>query len=106
MGDQAAIAPNDWQVFRATGVAHLMSISGLHITMFAWGAAWLVLARFTPPPLHGWRRLVLKAFGADVAKGEVGEIAGRGPIMMPGYYKRPDLTAAAIVAWRRRRRSR
>ncbi len=29
----------DWDVFRATGVAHLMSISGLHITMFAWLAA-------------------------------------------------------------------
>jgi competence protein ComEC len=32
----------DWDVFRATGVAHLMSISGLHITMFAWAAALLV----------------------------------------------------------------
>lgn len=31
--------------------------------------AWLVLARFTPPPLHGWRRLVLRAFGARVGKG-------------------------------------
>jgi competence protein ComEC len=39
MGDQAAIAQNDWQVFRATGVAHLMSISGLHITMLAWLAS-------------------------------------------------------------------
>jgi len=29
--------------------------------------------------------------------GEVGEICGRGPIMMPGYYKRPDLTEQAIV---------
>lgn len=38
-GDQAAIDRADWDVFRATGVAHLMSISGLHITMFAWGAA-------------------------------------------------------------------
>lgn len=35
----------------------------------AWGVTWLLLARFTPPPLHGWRRLVLKAFGAQVAKG-------------------------------------
>lgn len=39
VGDQAAIERGDWDVFRATGVAHLMSISGLHITMFAWGAA-------------------------------------------------------------------
>jgi competence protein ComEC len=41
-GDQAAIERADWDVFRATGVAHLMSISGLHITMFAWAAALLI----------------------------------------------------------------
>jgi competence protein ComEC len=39
VGDQNAIDRIDWDVFRATGVAHLVSISGLHITMFAWGAA-------------------------------------------------------------------
>ena len=38
-GDQNAIDRADWDIFRATGVAHLMSISGLHITMFAWIAA-------------------------------------------------------------------
>jgi len=45
IGDQAAIARSDWDLFRDAGVAHLMSISGLHITMFAWLAgacvAWL-----------------------------------------------------------------
>jgi competence protein ComEC len=41
-GDQAAIDREDWDVFRITGVAHLMAISGLHITMFAWVAAALV----------------------------------------------------------------
>lgn len=39
LGEQAAILPADWALFRATGVAHLMAISGLHITMFAWAAA-------------------------------------------------------------------
>jgi competence protein ComEC len=39
VGDQSAIARDDWQRFRDTGVAHLMSISGLHVTMFAWLAA-------------------------------------------------------------------
>ncbi len=50
-GDQNVIEQGDWDVFRATGVAHLMSISGLHITMFAWLAARLVGAL--------WRRLGL-----------------------------------------------
>lgn len=43
-GDQRAIDRADWDVFRATGVAHLMSISGLHITLFAWLAALAVRA--------------------------------------------------------------
>ncbi|MFL6679821.1 MAG: ComEC/Rec2 family competence protein [Burkholderiaceae bacterium] len=46
VGDQAAISAPGWEIFRNTGVAHLMSISGLHITMLGWlggascGALW------------------------------------------------------------------
>ena len=39
VGDQAAIDGEGWELFRSTGVAHLMSISGLHVTMWAWLAA-------------------------------------------------------------------
>jgi competence protein ComEC len=49
VGEQSAIERQDWDLFRTTGVAHLMSISGLHVTMFAWLATVLVGA--------GWRRL-------------------------------------------------
>ena len=35
IGDQQAIPPDQWQIFTRTGVNHLMSISGLHITMVA-----------------------------------------------------------------------
>ena len=35
MGDQRAIPPEQWQVFTRTGVNHLMSISGLHVTMLS-----------------------------------------------------------------------
>lgn len=41
-GDQRAIERSDWDLFRTTGVSHLMSISGLHITLFAWLAAALI----------------------------------------------------------------
>lgn len=34
--------------------------------------------------------------GREVPRGEIGEIVGRGLQTMPGYYKRPDLTAEAI----------
>ena len=49
VGDQSAIERADWALFRDTGVAHLMSISGLHVTVFAWLATGLIG--------WGWRRL-------------------------------------------------
>jgi competence protein ComEC len=39
IGDQRAIDQSDWVVFNRTGVSHLISISGLHITMIAGLAA-------------------------------------------------------------------
>lgn len=47
-----------------------------------------------PPPLY--EMVILDDDDNEVAPGVVGEICGRGPITMPGYYKRPDLTAEAI----------
>lgn len=35
IGDQRAIAQSDWEVFNRTGIGHLISISGLHITMIS-----------------------------------------------------------------------
>ena len=71
IGDQAAIEREDWDIFRATGVAHLMSISGLHVTMFAWLAGGVVgwlwrrstrLMLLTPAPTAArWGGLVLAA---------------------------------------------
>jgi long-chain acyl-CoA synthetase len=49
----------------------------------------------TPPPFFEMR--LVGDDGRDVRQGQVGEIIGRGPIMMTGYYRRPDLTAKAIV---------
>jgi putative colanic acid biosynthesis acetyltransferase WcaF len=33
----------------------------------AWGVAWFLLASWTPPPMHSWRRLILRVFGAKIA---------------------------------------
>lgn len=35
IGDQDSITQSQWQLFKHTGVVHLMSISGLHITMLS-----------------------------------------------------------------------
>jgi long-chain acyl-CoA synthetase len=46
-------------------------------------------------PVYEDMRIVAED-GRDCAPGEVGEIAGRGPFLMTGYYNRPDLTAQAV----------
>lgn len=48
-----------------------------------------------PPPFFEMR--IIDDQGNPVPPGVTGEIVGRGPALMPGYYKKPDLTAAAIV---------
>ena len=49
------------------------------------------------PPQPFFEMRIINEQGRIAAPGEVGEIVGRGPALMPGYYKRPDLTAQAIV---------
>jgi len=47
-----------------------------------------------PPP--GYDMRIVDDEGLDLPAGEIGEIAGRGPILMSGYYGRDDLTQQAI----------
>ncbi len=54
MGDQNAIDQEDWRVFNATGIGHLISISGLHVTMLAGFGA--MIAAFL------WRRNALPLY--------------------------------------------
>lgn len=66
MGDQRAIPPEQWQVYTRTGVNHLMSISGLHVTMLS-GLAFALMN-------FAWRRsarltLALPAVKAAAAGG-------------------------------------
>ena len=51
VGDQRAIDSDFWRVFSRTGTTHLMSISGLHVTMVAALVAWLAG--------WGWRRVLV-----------------------------------------------
>jgi acyl-CoA synthetase (AMP-forming)/AMP-acid ligase II len=47
-----------------------------------------------PPPFYAMR--IVGDDGRDLPAGEIGEIVGRGPITMPGYYNRPEQTKDAL----------
>ncbi|OGA19920.1 MAG: DNA internalization-related competence protein ComEC/Rec2 [Betaproteobacteria bacterium RIFCSPLOWO2_02_FULL_65_24] len=61
IGEQSAIAAPQWQVFARTGVSHLMSISGLHVTMVSGLFAWLVFALWCRVPRLALRLPAQKA---------------------------------------------
>ncbi len=48
----------------------------------------------TPPPLFDMR--IVDDNGQDVPANEIGEIIGRSPLLMSGYYKQPALTAKTL----------
>ncbi len=77
-GDRALVPDEVWERYAATGVIHLMAISGMHITLIAIVAAWLCLRvlRLVPGlglrvPLHQPALLVglLVAFGYSLVAG-------------------------------------
>ncbi len=87
MGDQAAIERRDWDVFRATGVAHLVSISGLHITLWAWLAMRLVgrLWRWLPRLAPRWGSRLLHACPAPWAAAWGGWLLALGYALFSGW---------------------
>jgi competence protein ComEC len=82
VGDQAAIERDDWAVFRATGVSHLMAISGLHVTMFAWLAGGL-LSRLWRLGVPG--RWLMRRWPAPVAARWGGFVAALGYAVLAGW---------------------
>ena len=61
IGEQNALSDKLWQAFRPLGLNHLVSISGLHVSMVALLVAWLskVILRFLPCSIARPRTVVL-----------------------------------------------
>jgi len=60
-----------------------------------WSLCWLLLASWTPPPFHAWRRLLLRAFGAKIAP--TARVYGSASIWYP-----PNLEMGehSVLGWR------
>ncbi|GAA0452030.1 acetyltransferase [Sphingomonas molluscorum] len=71
-------ASGEWAMDRGTGTSqplepaerHRPSFSlGNRLSRVGWGLCWLLLARWTPPPLHRWRCMLLRLWGAEIGRG-------------------------------------
>lgn len=51
------------------------------VARLLFGLVWLLLARWTPRQLNGWRRMILRAFGASVDRGAT--VYGSARIWLP-----------------------
>lgn len=59
-----------------------------------WGVTWLLLASWTPPPLHPWRRMLLRLFGAKIAS--TARIYGSVHIWYPPNF---EMGAYSVIGW-------
>ncbi len=98
IGDQRAIGPADWRMFARTGVTHLLSVSGLHVTMVAGLAAGLFG--------WGWRRVPRLALRLPTQKAmaAAGFVAALGYALLAGFEVPAQrtlymLTVVALALW-------
>ncbi len=98
IGEQSAIPAEQWKVFWRTGTGHLMSISGLHITMVASLLYWLAF--------RGWARVPALALRlpAQRAAALAGAIAALTYALIAGFSVPTQrtffmLAAIAVALW-------
>ncbi len=98
IGDQRAIPEGQWAVFNRTGVTHLVSISGLHVTVFAsfaGGFAYALARRSTRLTSRCPARKLAAVVGVVAAAGYV-LLAGAG---IPALRTLAMLVVAACGLW-------
>ena len=98
VGDQRSISSEEWRLFNRTGVTHLMSISGLHVTMVSGLFAWLAGAFWRRVP-----RLAL-ALAARKAAALAAIVAALGYTLIAGFAVPAQrtfwmVTVVAIALW-------
>lgn len=92
IGATADISREQWRVFGATGTVHLVAISGLHVTLFAWLAT--LGARFA------WRRLRLGGrVDREPFAALFGVAAATGYALLAGFGIPAQRTLVMLATW-------
>ena len=98
VGDQRAISREEWQLFNRTGVTHLMSISGLHVTLISGLMAWLVGSVWRRVPALALRLPARKAAALAAIVGALGYtlLAGYGVPAQRTFWM---VSVVAVALW-------
>ena len=93
LGEQRRIPPAQWELFRQTGIIHLVSISGVHLTLAAGLVAWLAG--------RGARRWGRGRLPPRVAAVTAGLLAATAYALLAGFSvpTQRSLYMLAAVAW-------
>jgi competence protein ComEC len=98
VGDQRSISAEEWRLYNRTGVTHLMSISGLHVTLVSGLCAWLASGLWRRFPALLLRLPARKAGAAAAILGALGYtlIAG---FAVPAQRTFWMVTMVALALW-------
>jgi len=93
VGDTQRVSPEQWRVFNAVGITHLVAISGLHVTGFSLVAGWLAAQAWRRSP-RLQRRIVRTSFAAAV-----GVLAAAGYALLSGWSVPAQRTLVMLACW-------
>lgn len=93
IGDQTAVVARDWAGVRATGTAHLLAVSGLHLTM------WALVARAVADRLWRRSRRAMRACPAPRAARWIGLLAALVYALACGWGVPAQRTVLMLATW-------
>jgi competence protein ComEC len=97
VGATGSMTREQWQVFSATGTTHLVAISGMHVTLFAWLAAGLGRRAWTVAARRAARRPL--RVGREPFAAMVGLGAALGYALLAGFGIPTQRTVVMLAAW-------
>lgn len=98
VGDQRSISAEEWRLFNRTGVTHLMSISGLHVTLVSGLCAWLLSSLWRRSTALMARLPARKAGAAAAIAGALGYTLVAG-FAVPAQRTFWMVTVVALALW-------
>ena len=97
VGATGTMTREQWQVFAATGTTHLVAISGMHVTLFAWLAAGAARRLWSLGAAHARRRA--PPIGREPFAAVIGTTAALGYALLAGFGIPTQRTVVMLAVW-------